>query len=671
MATYYIDPDNGSDAAAGTSFALAWKTVTSGATAARIAPGDTIRIKASPLPTSVGTATWTNNTTKCVLDTAVTKTVDMCETAWTAAADVTATTSTARKGGSNSASLAVAAGFTTGLIGYKALASAEDFSAYERVSLWIRSSVVAAAGVYQIKLCSDTAGAVAVDTFDVPALTVASIYHCYTIARTGGGALGNSIQSVALYAVSDPGTPTILLDCIIAAKGSASADSLSLTSLIGKKNGEGWFPIACIDGADVYFDVGANNTNSSVTKPYPGTTESVVTYKREGFSPTSPAAGVFDIFNTINDVGTAAGGYITFSGGWDRTDMSTQHTGDDGLSLFFGHNGYGVGVSLATKSFIHLDRVGVARFQRGIDGGVTACKITNTLSCGNDSYGYSNTGEGRGFMISSSRFICNGNNGNAHHNLTFSGGGGVACYAELYDVYSWSGMGSGITLGTLGVRLSGNNVRCQGNAVSGLMINSYCEVYISNYVSSLNTTRSITNTYGVVTLDNPLISETEEFFQESSLVSMPSRVLVTNHDQTADNHLQVYGVGRIASESTVRHTASGIAWKFSPTSTNCIEDFPLKTKIAALAVESGKTITVKAWMRRSNTGISGKLLIRAGQIAGPATEQSASISAAADVWEELTVSWTTDKVGVVEVEASAWGGAVYNLYIDDMTITQA
>lgn len=67
MATYYIDPVNGSDANNGTTWALAWKTVTSGATAARTAPGDTIRIAKSPVPTSLGqTARWTSATTAAV-----------------------------------------------------------------------------------------------------------------------------------------------------------------------------------------------------------------------------------------------------------------------------------------------------------------------------------------------------------------------------------------------------------------------------------------------------------------------------------------------------------------------------------------------------------------------------------------------------------------------------
>ena len=62
MSIWYIDPVNGSDGNNGTSWAAAWQTITSGATAARIAPGDTIRIAKSPAPVSLGNGTWTSTT---------------------------------------------------------------------------------------------------------------------------------------------------------------------------------------------------------------------------------------------------------------------------------------------------------------------------------------------------------------------------------------------------------------------------------------------------------------------------------------------------------------------------------------------------------------------------------------------------------------------------------
>lgn len=58
MSTFYVDFALGDDAKDGTSWANAWKTFTTGATAARIAPGDLIKVAKSPAPVSIGHATW-------------------------------------------------------------------------------------------------------------------------------------------------------------------------------------------------------------------------------------------------------------------------------------------------------------------------------------------------------------------------------------------------------------------------------------------------------------------------------------------------------------------------------------------------------------------------------------------------------------------------------------
>src|SRR5574340_953912 len=89
MSVFFVDPDSGSDAADGLSFANRWKTLTSGATAARIAPGDTIRLIASPGPATPGSATWTDTSGTVTWAAAKNKVIDNCETNWTAAANVT------------------------------------------------------------------------------------------------------------------------------------------------------------------------------------------------------------------------------------------------------------------------------------------------------------------------------------------------------------------------------------------------------------------------------------------------------------------------------------------------------------------------------------------------------------------------------------------------------
>lgn len=239
MTVFYIDPDGGNDANAGTSFALRWKTLTNGATNARINAGDELRVMASPDPESVGNATWTYGSRTVTLAAAKTQTIHECDAAWTASANVTATASSTCKVGTNSAQLAIATAFTTGKIAYVAT-GALDLSAYTRVSMLIQSSLAHASGVFQIKLCSDTIGDVAVNTLTVPAITAANTNTWQSIVMDNGGALGSNINSIAIYAVSDPGTPTLRLDNIVAALSAATSGALTHNSLLGKVHNLSW-----------------------------------------------------------------------------------------------------------------------------------------------------------------------------------------------------------------------------------------------------------------------------------------------------------------------------------------------------------------------------------------------------------------------------------------------
>src|SRR3990167_671626 len=358
-----------------------WKTITSGATAARIAPADIIRIAKSSDPTSLGmTAAWTNLSKTVTLNSALTATVELCETAWTASANVTAEASSICKEGTESASLAIASGFTTGLAAYKTITTI-DLSGYKQVSFWIRANAAIAASVLQLKLCSDTAGATPVDTINIPAVPGTNVWQVVTVDL--GAALGSAIQSVALYAASDPGTVTVLIDDIIACKDSANADSLTLSSLISKTSAaqggtEGWYGIQSIDGTTILLD-NSPDTSASAGRGYSGTTETVTTYKRETIK-TTPASGGFAV-QAIQDSGSS-GNLIEFQGGYDIT-TNTQN----GESFFDGQNGLGFGVGATSKSYFKLNYISTVRYNGGIYfSTVTDAEIVNatTLSnCGN------------------------------------------------------------------------------------------------------------------------------------------------------------------------------------------------------------------------------------------------------------------------------------------------
>jgi hypothetical protein len=359
MATFYLDYEGGNDANDGTTFANRWKTITAGATAARIAPGDTIRIMKSLDPGSLGNGTWTKKSATVTLAAAKNVLITDCESAWTAAANVTATTSSTRRNGSTSASLAIAAGFTTGKAAYFDLGSNQDYSAYQGITLWFRANAAVAASTLSIRLCSDATGDVTVDNLTIPAYVTNMVNAWVPLHLDKGSALGASIRSIALYGDADPGTVTVLLDNISTTKDATGTDCLTLKSLIGKNTAtETFWGLRAISGTTLTLDCTPlmDASQASGWKGYWGTTETVTTYHRRPITVTDPATTTNN-WQSVQDSGTV-GNYITFSGGWDRTNMSTQ----DGETWFDHQVCSGRGISTNGKAWIKFEKLNGCRF---------------------------------------------------------------------------------------------------------------------------------------------------------------------------------------------------------------------------------------------------------------------------------------------------------------------
>ena len=149
MSDFFLDYENGNDANTGADWANAWKTITAGPTAARIAPGDRIKIAKSPAPASIG-----------------------CESGWVAAGSATVThPTTDMKSGSARVNVTKASYATATLYAYKALAAPLDCSGFDAITGWIYTdAAIADATRWVIDLCSDAAGATPVDSFAVEAI---------------------------------------------------------------------------------------------------------------------------------------------------------------------------------------------------------------------------------------------------------------------------------------------------------------------------------------------------------------------------------------------------------------------------------------------------------------------------------------------------------------------
>jgi hypothetical protein len=149
------------------------------------------------------------------------------------------------------------------------------------------------------------------------------------------------------------------------------------------------------------------------------------------------------------------------------------------------------------------------------------------------------------------------------------------------------------------------------------------------------------------------------------------RLYSHNHDNTAGNHKIFTDFGLISAATDQRNTASGISWKLQPTSsTSRTSAYPLTLSLAKVAVAANSLVTIKAWMRRDNSGLTMRLVCKGGQIAGVASDVTSSVSAT-NAWEEEIITFTPTETGVVEITAEAWGGTTLSGWVDDLTISQA
>jgi len=673
MPTFYLDFVNGNDVNDGSDWAHAWKTITSGPTAARIAPGDTIRIAKSPDPTSLGqSATWTDGSNVVTLTSAVTAEICDCDVQWTQSANVTSmVNSTIHKEGTGCAKHVFASGFTTGLASYFALGGATDFSAYQQVSLWVRSTVALAAGTLSLRLCSDAVGAVTVDTIAIPAINGANRWQVVTVDTAG--ALGASIQSIALYADIDPGTPTVYLDNIIACKASASVDSLTLASLISKNSAaqggtEAWWPLKSIVGTTVILGGETNRSRVSDHPKYAGDTESVTTYKREAIDMGGESSETGSA-NIAQDSGTVTS-QIAFEGGYN-TSTSLQ----DGETFIDGRNGNGRGVYIPNgKTDITIERCNAIRWYLGLyfHEGTERCEILNCQTLGACDFGLRGLGYNgiaqllQNIIACSSHGIYLESNGKILEIGTIAGDGGNGAIAngirfddvrifEICDCGKIAYQNYGIHTGI------GDGIKIQHGVIRG-----------SNTASIYH---AFADAAGIIDLYNCKLEDAVEVVL--STLPIPHRVRSQRHDQIAGNHYIFDAHGTIKSQDSVRHTASGIAWEISPTSEDKREEFPLEMSLCRIACEANKQVTVNAWLRRDHaTDIEGRIIIKGGTIQGVSADVSDSLTAAADTWEELEIQFTPTEAEVAEVFVQAYypdsvSTYTYTVYVDDVTITQA
>lgn len=153
-----------------------------------------------------------------------------------------------------------------------------------------------------------------------------------------------------------------------------------------------------------------------------------------------------------------------------------------------------------------------------------------------------------------------------------------------------------------------------------------------------------------------------------------------NHDDTVGYHKHVMANGIVESETSIRHTASGKAWRMDPnvsTATATSGDIrlrfpgPTENEGFPVAVVGGVPVTIRTWLRKDSAyaGNAPRLRLVGGQISGISADVIDTMTVGADIWEELEVTATPAVDGVVEWLVECDGTTGY-VYLDDATAIQ-
>lgn len=869
---FYIDPENGNDANAGTSFGTSLKNI-SGATSAKgITAGDTVRLKEAPIYNTGVNATWTSvqsrgvspfnniqvgsatNATPIVCTSAVahgystgdvvqisgvsgntaangvwkitvtgstTFSLDdssgngsylsggsispiFCRTIKTASAlvkpiasfaplntvslgtraswvgataNVTTSIGTAFPKGAVNDIITINSSFTTGKIAYYTLPATLDLSAYQQLSLFINQSGGSTLGGLTISLCSDTTGDTAVDTFTIPSIGATAVWCPFTLNK--GSALGSSIRSISISRAANNGAQTFSFNSIVAVKSPTSVDALSNTSLVTKNNGtEGAYSVGGFGGSDgtiVFLDSGPTAANTTTgAGAYYGTSETVTLHRIEPFNPFTlnsvalPASS--NASNTYCTYPNNAGqlnNHITYSGGWNATDMSTR-TGETWFTNLNG-NGQGVTHSTGTSGYLTIDRCNYTRCFSGVylNASITTrviyqnCNYTATVSNGIDNNTPVYPLEIKNCIVTNTsgvglRLFAGSNsvaNPSIIDNCTFSGnstnniiGFGSTATPFLNITNSSLNTTSGTGVSFTNNPMFGNITNCSFNYFNTIGLSTAVPIIgtidtvtftpepnggseiirVDNSGPFNQLPQNIYTTFRNVTVNAPTTAFSQGLTQVTYIIQGGSNCKFYNCSFGATNvnygggnirifdsgstylysctgfsgtpaaaisnyspHLlnnaaysqdeggnignnKIYFVGGLAtSQTAVRRTPSGYAWSIAPTSTSTVTaSFPIKLKIASIAANGSAPVTVSTWMRRTNTGLTMQLVCPAGQPYGPTSDVVSSITAVADTWQEVSITFTPTQNAVFDIYVYAYGGTTFTGYVDDLTVSQ-
>lgn len=602
----------------GSSWSDAWQTVGSGATAARIQPGDQIRFAKNAVTSAGVDATFTSGSKTVTLSAALNKTVEHAVSGWTASTNITGSTNASRKYGATATVMTPAAGFTTGKVCYKAIdgGGTQDFSGYTKISLWFRptTNTVISASTYKLCLCSDTTGDTIVNEINIPATQGTTNWHIFVLNY--GAALSSSVQSVAIYANSDPGTTAFSFNNIVA------CNNFTHESLFGWQN-DCYHNVQAIDGTTITID--AQNTAVGGRGWY-GTNGTAGFYYANPYS--SYNTGTINSFNEGTTVGLL--GRTEYTGGWD-TGTNTR----DGMT-YFASNVVGSGIGFGSAIGIKITNFVVARTSTSLSmASATQTIIENVVVSG----AVSNSGaSGVPVFFKNCKIL----------NQTFSG----------YSGYIFEGC-EFFSSPNYGMTLNGTNkfVNCnfQNNGSGSVQMNN----------ASLSPFDGNGGTY----FRNCLFGDSTEINITTNTYGMAWSY---KHDQTASNHWGYLWGGTINWQTTTKQGSDPGAWRVVHTSSERSSVYPIRFPVGEFAVSASSAVTFTAWVKKDHaTNVAAQIKVEGEVYTLEGITETTDVKASDTNWEQLSITFTPTESGIVTIWFESWYVAGNsNTYIGSVTCTQ-
>tara|TARA_R100001443_G_scaffold9722_1_gene19311 strand:- start:1217 stop:3730 length:2514 start_codon:yes stop_codon:yes gene_type:complete len=613
----------------------------------------------------------------------------------------------------------------TGKAAYVELENALDLSGYQQISFscifdYLHSSQEDDDSVMSLRLCTDTTGDTSVHTIPITH-GFDNSDDWYSVVHDFGTNLNASIQSVALYVDTTLGhaNTEVIIDNVIACKAKSSADSLTHASLIGKGNthNDVWYGLVAIDGKRLVLRTyGGDNTVGifgGSMAPYPGATGTVTTYKRECFrrptfrSTTERRHSPFFNIDEAGSVGNPSFNKV-ISGGWNTTDMSSQDT-NSGTWFDCIHPAHYNGIYSEMTNRLSISKFGVYKGRSGILNRLDQryegrSHVINNLNCVSTSQGES---WGPDFQYNNCVFSNlklerdpQANDGSVNNSSVIFKD--CTFYSASFDyasvnVFQYITLlnptirGTAQNMDQMAFDTLGRDIKILGGSINNVRwiftneanMNKGGRFRMSNTLINNDSVAPMQGAeyrlYYDATHSGGAGAATSNTYGENQDSEPPT---IINYNNVATDHRLYFFGAEVFSETSVRNTASGIAWKMR--NWNLSDDNGrngvnyVKWRFAETAVNASAQVTLTAYIRRSDTGFNLKLaaLAEDNYHMGITSDVTVTASGSADAWEQLTLNVTPTAAGTItftSLFSSEYG--VYDAsqvgYIDDIAITQA